>query len=170
MGMEVPLVDSLERFGIAGLAIFTLAWISGAALWNAAFNSYERKFKDASLRHQLPRLAGLALLFLIALLVSYRVVSSKERQLARAAHLVEGKWNAGAGCGHPIELDLVENAGVLLFKTGDFTFSYKIDWVSQDAIQVHPPGAEEISILKRAGSTLFHKHLYGKPTETLTLC
>lgn len=151
MNLEVSYIESLEKYGLVGLMIFTAASVGAAVWWQSMIAAFEAWRSGTGARKLLPRVLGMFLVFLVPLAASVVVMRSTGKELRKAATIVDGRWRHELqDCRYARTYKLQKKAGVLTMETPHgFTFVFEIDRVGSDFVQVRPRGSSEISILKR---------------------
>lgn len=151
MNLEVSYVESLEKYGLVGLVIFSAASVGAAVFWQSLIAAFESWRGGIEVRKLLPRLLAMSLVFLVPLGASWVVVRSTGNELRKAAAIVDGRWRYEVqDCRYAQTYKVQKKAGVLTMESPHgFTFILEIDRVGSDFVQIRPRGSDEISILKR---------------------
>jgi hypothetical protein len=151
LNLEVSYVESLEKYGLVGLMVFSAASVGAAVWWQSMIAAFESWRSGTAIRPLLPRALGMSLVFLVPLVASMAIIRSTGNELRRAAGIVEGRWrHVTQTCAYARTYKLQKKAGILTMETPHgFTFAFEIDRVGSNFVQIRPRGSDDISILKR---------------------
>ncbi|RVT93465.1 hypothetical protein [Sphingomonas crocodyli] len=172
MKFDVGLVDSIEKYGIAGLFLFGLLSLGIERMWAASADGLRLWWTGTPLRVALIKPLVMTVLLLIPLGLTLYVIAKTSERLTTAAKVLDGRWALpGLSCDQAGTFSVDQSSGHFVIRQSDGFFLFAdIEHVAADAVQVRRQGAPGAVRYERHGPLLFEFLMSGGPPRELSLC